>query len=324
MPNQSARAFWISRPGHGEIRDVTLPQLEADQVLVRTLYSAISRGTETLVFNGRVPASQYERMRAPFQDGDFPAPLKYGYINVGEVEQGPPELCGRSVFCLYPHQDRYVVGAADVVPLPEALPPARAVLAANMETAVNALWDLAPRIGDRISVIGAGTLGCLVAWLAARIPGTEVELVDINDARAVTAATLGVHFAHPDQAREARDIVFHTSASSSGLNCALALAGFEATIVELSWYGDEPVAASLGGHFHSRRLKLISSQVGEIATPRRSQRTYRQRMQLALRLLRNPVLDHLISGQSRFDELPDVMSQLADGSLDTICQRIIY
>ena len=324
MPNQSARAFWISRPGHGEIRNVTLPRLKTEQVLVRALYSAISRGTETLVFNGRVPTSQYERMRAPFQDGDFPAPLKYGYINVGEVEQGPPELHGRSVFCLYPHQDRYVVGAVDVVPLPEALPPARAVLAANMETAVNALWDLAPRIGDRISVIGAGTLGCLVAWLAARIPGTEVELVDINDARAVVATALGVSFAHPDQASDARDIVFHTSASASGLNCALALAGFEASIVELSWYGDEPVAATLGGHFHSRRLKLISSQVGEIATPRRSQRTYRQRMQLALRLLRDPVLDHLISGQSRFDDLPDVMSQLANGSLDAICHRIVY
>lgn len=324
MSTQSARAFWISRPGHGEVRTLDLPTRDPNQVLVRTLYSAVSRGTETLVFNGRVPVSQHLRMRAPFQDGEFPAPVKFGYINVGEVEQGPDDLLGRAVFCLYPHQDRYVVATSDVVPLPAALPPARAVLAANMETAVNALWDCAPLVGDRITVIGAGTLGCLVAWLAAAVPGTEVELVDINPARAAIAAALGLEFAQPNQAQEDRDLVFHVSASSSGLNRALTLAGFEATIVELSWYGDEAVSANLGADFHSRRLKLLSSQVGAVATPRRNQRKHRERMQLALRLLCDPVLDHLITGQSRFDELPQLMASLANGSVDTLCHRIIY
>ena len=324
MSSHSARAFWVAQPGHGEIRAVELPEREPDQVLVRTLYSGVSRGTEALVFNGRVPASQHTRMRAPFQDGEFPAPVKYGYINVGEVEQGPHDILGRVVFCLYPHQDRYVVSTSDVLPLPEGLPAARAVLAANMETAVNALWDLAPQLGDRITVVGAGTLGCMLAWLASHVPGTEVELVDINPARAVTAKALGVEFAHPDLATDERDVVFHTSASSSGLNCALALAGFEATVAELSWYGDDPVAATLGAGFHSRRLKLISSQVGAVAASRRARRTHSERMQLALRLLCNPVLDTLISGESSFDELPDVMVRLADGTLDTICHRIVY
>lgn len=324
MSKHSARAFWISHPGHGEIRTVDLPTPGAHQILVRTLFTAISRGTETLVFNGRVPASQHARMRAPFQDGNFPAPVKYGYSNVGEVEQGPNDLLAAAVFCLYPHQDRYVVAASDVLPLPADLPPARAILAANMETAVNALWDFAPRVGDRITVIGAGTLGCLLAWLASRVPGTEVELVDLNPARAEIAAKLGVEFAHPHQASSARDVVFHVSASSDGLNHALALAGFEATVVELSWYGDEPVTAALGADFHSRRLKLISSQVGHVATSRRGQRTHRERMQLALRLLCDPVLDHVISGQSQFEDLPTVMANLANGTRDAICQRIVY
>ena len=324
MSSQSARAFWVTQPGHGEIRAEDLPTRNADQVLVRTLYSAISRGTEALVFNGRVPVSQHARMRAPFQVGEFPAPIKYGYINVGEIEQGPSDLLGRTVFCLYPHQDRYLVAASDVLPLPVALPAARAILAANMETAVNALWDFAPRIGDRITVIGAGTLGCLLAWLASRVPGAEVELVDINRARASIAAALGVDFAHPDEARAARDVVFHTSASSSGLNRALELADFEATVVELSWYGDKPVTVALGADFHSRRLQLISSQVGAVAASRRNQRSHRQRMQLALQLLCDPVLDHVISAQSAFDELPTVMARLANGTLDSICHRITY
>ncbi|MFT5175307.1 MAG: threonine dehydrogenase-like Zn-dependent dehydrogenase [Gammaproteobacteria bacterium] len=324
MSSQSARAFWVTRPGHGEIRVEDLPTCNADQVLVRTLYSAISRGTEALVFNGRVPVSQHSRMRAPFQVGEFPAPIKYGYINVGEVEQGPSELLGRTVFCLYPHQDRYLIAASDVLPLPLALPAARAILAANMETAINALWDFAPRIGDRITVIGAGTLGCLLAWLASRVPGAEVELVDINPARASIATALGVDFAHPDEARAARDVVFHASASSSGLNRALELADFEATIVELSWYGDEPVAVALGADFHSRRLQLISSQVGAVAASRRNQRTHRERLQLALQLLCDPILDHVISAQSAFDELPSVMARLANGTLDSICHRISY
>ena len=324
MSSQSARAFWVTRPGHGEIRVEPLAARDADQVLVRTLYSAISRGTETLVFNGRVPTSQHARMRAPFQVGEFPAPIKYGYINVGEVEQGPSDLLGRTVFCLYPHQDRYLVAASNVLALPAALPPARAILAANMETAVNALWDFAPRIGDRISVIGAGTLGCLLAWLASRIAGTEVELVDINPARASIAAALGVGFAHPHQAHDARDVVFHASASAAGLNRALELADFEATIVELSWFGDAPVSVVLGADFHSRRLRLISSQVGSVATPRRNQRSHRERMQLALQLLCDPILDHVISAQSPFEELPTVMARLANGALDSICHRIIY
>lgn len=317
-----ARAFWVAQPGHGEIRDETLAVPGPDQVLVSTLYSAISRGTEKLVFEGRVPPAEFRRMRSPFQSGDFPAPVKYGYISVGVVEQGPQSLRGREVFCLYPHQTHYVVPADAVHPLPAGLPPARAVLAANMETALNGVWDAAPAVGDRVAVVGAGVVGCLVAWLAAGIRGCEVELIDIDPERRRTAESLGLRFAPPADAHADADVVVHASGSPQGLSTALGLAGFEATVVEMSWYGDRRVEAPLGEAFHSRRLVLKSSQVGSVSGAVRARRTARQRMALALDLLRNDTLDALIDAESDFEELPDVFRELGDRG--GLCRRIRY
>jgi len=320
----AALAFWVTAPGWGEIRPETLPALGAGEVLVRTRYSGISRGTEALVFRGEVPPSEYQRMRAPFQSGDFPGPVKYGYVSVGQVEQGPATLLGRSVFCLHPHQNRYLVPASAVYPLPPAVPPGRAVLAANLETAINGMWDASPRVGDRIAVVGGGTLGCLVAWLAGRIPGCRVELVDVNPSRAELAAALGVAFAEPGVAQGDADLVFHSSGSAAGLATALGLAGFEATVLELSWYGDRPVTAPLGQAFHSRRLTLRASQVGAVAAARRARWDHRRRLELALSLLEDPVLDRLISGEDDFQDLPAIMARLARDPAGTLCHRIRY
>jgi threonine dehydrogenase-like Zn-dependent dehydrogenase len=319
-----ARAFWLREPGVGEIRTVSLPELGPDDVLVRTLRSAVSRGTEALVFRGGVPPSQYDAMRAPFQDGDFPAPVKYGYLNVGVVEQGPPHLQGHTVFCLYPHQTRYVVPAQSVVPVPDGVPAARAVLAGTVETAVNALWDAGPLIGDRVAVVGAGMVGCSVARLLRGIPGTQVTLVDTDPGRAETAAALGVDFAHPSAATGSRDLVVHSSATSAGLQLSLDLLRPEGTVVELSWYGDHDVTLSLGGAFHSGRLGIRATQVGAVAEARRASRSHRDRMALALELLRDSAFDALLSGHSRFDDLPDVMVRLADGRLPALCHTITY
>jgi threonine dehydrogenase-like Zn-dependent dehydrogenase len=321
---EHARAFWIAAPGRGEIRAETLPQPSADDIVVRTLYSGISRGTEALVFRGGVPVSEYERMRAPFQVGTFPAPIKYGYASVGQVERGPADLQDRCVFVLYPHQTRYVVPARSVYVLPDGLLPARAVLAANLETAINGLWDVGPQIGDRVTVIGAGTVGCLVAWLAGRIPGCDVELVDINANRAAMARALGVGFARPETASEGADVVIHASGSAAGLELALRVAGFEATIAELSWYGDQMVPVALGRDFHSRRLTLKSSQVGRVAASQRARWDTRRRMQLALASLADPALDALITGESEFEDLPRVMADIAERPGDTLCHRIRY
>jgi NADPH:quinone reductase-like Zn-dependent oxidoreductase len=320
----AARSFWIAAPGRGELRRDILPKLAAGHVRVRTLVSAISRGTESLVFHGRVPESQYQAMRCPFQDGTFPAPVKYGYAAVGIVEAGLDSLIGRRVFCLHPHQDRFDVPADAVLSIPDAIPDARAALAANMETAINALWDAAPLVGDRIAVVGAGVVGCLAASLAARLPGTRVELIDVIPARAPLAAALGCRFAPPDAAAIDADLVIHASGSAAGLVTSLRLAGFEATVLELSWYGDASVAVPLGEAFHNRRLTLRASQVGEVAPARRARRSRRQRLALALELLANPFYDRLLTGENGFDELPAVLARLAAAPGDALCQIVRY
>ena len=322
-----ARAFWLAEPGRGEIRPVEVPVPAHGEVLVRTLRTGVSRGTETLVFAGRVPTSQHSAMRAPHQEGRFPAPVKYGYLNVGVVEQGPAHLLGRTVFCLYPHQSAYVVPADAVVVVPDDVPPSRAVLAGTVETAVNALWDAAPLVGDRVAVIGAGMVGCSVARLLGRFPGLEVTLVDVDPSRSAVAARLGVGFAAPDDVTgqvSGCDLVVHTSATSAGLQLSLDLLGVEGTVVDLSWYGDSPVSLSLGGAFHSARLGIRASQVGVVAPARRARRTPADRLGLALDLLRDPAFDALITGESSFEELPELMAALTAGRLPAICHTITY
>jgi threonine dehydrogenase-like Zn-dependent dehydrogenase len=319
-----AKAFWLSEPGRGEIRPVTLPDPGPDDVVVRTLVSGISRGSEMLVFEGRVPPDQYDAMRAPFQEGDFPGPVKYGYLNVGEVEQGPAELSGRTVFCLYPHQSAYVVPARAVTVVPDGVPPARAVLAGTVETAVNVLWDAAPLVGDRVAVVGAGMVGCCVARLLSRFPAVELVLVDVDRSREEVATALGVDFALPQDAAGGCDLVVHASATSGGLQRSLDLLEPEGVVIDVSWYGDSEVRLSLGGAFHSRRLTVRASQVGTISPARRGRRTHSDRLALALGLLEDSAFDVLLTGESRFAEMPDVMAQLAAGTLPALCHTITY
>jgi NADPH:quinone reductase-like Zn-dependent oxidoreductase len=323
QPSRAAQACWIVSPGHAEIRDESLPALAEGQVQVRTLHTAVSRGTEGLVFRGEVPASEWQRMRAPFQSGDFPGPVKYGYVNVGIVEAGPAELLGRTVFCLFPHQTRYQVDAAAVLPLPAGVPAARAVLAAQMETALNALWDATTARGGRVSVVGGGAIGLLVAWLAVHEYACQVQVIDTETSRAGLAESLGATFRLPEHAMGGADLVVHTSATSAGLATALRLAAFEATVLELSWYGNQAVNVPLGEAFHSQRLTLKCSQVGHVAPAMRDNWSHRDRLARALSLLTDPVLDGLITDTAPFHQLPQVLERLAGSTAPgTLCQRI--
>ncbi len=320
----TARAYWLREPGSGEVRTTELPDPGPGEVLVRTVASGVSRGTESLVFAGAVPESQYAVMRAPFQEGDLPGPVKYGYLNVGVVEAGAADLVGRTVFCLYPHQTAYVVPADAVTPVPDGVPHRRAVLAGTVETAVNALWDARPLVGDRVAVVGAGMVGCCVARLLAAFPGVEVTLVDAEPDRADVAQALGVGFARPDAAPQDLDLVVHTSGTGAGLQTSLDLLGDDGTVTDLSWYGDTPVELALGGRFHSGRLGIRASQVGEVAAARRGRRTHADRLRLALALLSDPAYDVLLTGESPFAELPEVMAKLASGSMPALCHTITY
>jgi threonine dehydrogenase-like Zn-dependent dehydrogenase len=315
------QAFWVQTPGVGELREVLVPAPGPGEVLVRTLCSGVSRGTETLVFRGGVPASQHDVMRAPFQEGAFPGPVKYGYLNVGVVERGPAELAGRTVFCLYPHQTAYVVPASAVTLVPDDVPPGRAILAGTVETAVNAVWDARPRLGDRIAVIGAGMVGCSVAKLLSGFPATRVQLIDVDPARAETAQALGVDFSTPEAALGGCDLVVHASATEAGLAKALELLAPEGEVVELSWYGDRRVSLPLGENFHSRRLTIRSSQVGTVARP---DRDYAQRLGVALELLADPAFEALVNGECVFEDLPSVLPRLTANELSALCLRVTY
>jgi threonine dehydrogenase-like Zn-dependent dehydrogenase len=309
----TTRALWCTAPGKAELRAEAMPVPGPGQVLVQTLYSGISRGTESLVLRGLVPPSEFERMRAPFQAGQFPGPLKYGYSNVGRVVIGPQGLLGQCVFSLFPHQEHFAIDAQAAHPLPSAVPPRRAVLAANLETALNAIWDAAPLPGDRVTVVGAGVVGCLLLALLSRYPAIELEAVDVLDKRAPLVHALGAKFALPHSAQGERDIVFHASAQSAGLNRALELCRFEGKVIELSWYGTTPVSLALGGAFHSQRLQLICSQVGRVS-PNKPGWSYTQRLELALQLLSDERLDALLGPDIEFNELPEYCEALVSGS----------
>ena len=318
------RALWYTGKARGELRPMSLDAPGAGEALVLTLWSGISRGTERLVYEGRVPVSEYERMKAPFQEGEFPYPVKYGYCAVGIIEEGPKDWLGIPVFSLHPHQTHFIAPVDRLVPVPDGLPLRRAALAANMETALNALWDSGAGPGDRVVVIGAGLVGLLVAYLAARLPGTEVVVVDIEPQRAALVNAIGAEFRTPGALAGDADIVFHASASAEGLATALDAAGLEGTVVEISWSGDTPVMAPLGGSFHSRRLRLISSQVGHIAPSRRPRWTYARRLAKALDLLRDDVLDRLITDEIAFETLPEKLSDIFHPSAGALATVVRY
>ena len=317
------KALWYVEPGIAVLRDEQVAP-GPDDLCVRAHFGAISRGTEALVFAGRVPQTEYQRMRGPHMGGVFPFPVKYGYAIVGTVYSGPPHLHGRMGFALHPHQDLFALPPDGFIPLPEGVPPQRAVLAANMETALNAVWDGVPGPADRIAVIGAGVVGALVAFLCAQVPGTDVVLVDIDPARAALARALGVTFASPGGAPKDCDLVFHASGSASGLATAFDLAGDEARIIEMSWYGAGEAAIPLGGTFHSRRLTIASSQVGKVAPSHRPRWTPARRMAAALGLLRDARLDALIAPPIRFADLPAELPRILAPSSGVLCQRIDY
>lgn len=317
-----ATAFWVESPGSGALRTADVPEPGPGDVLVRTSYTGISRGTESLVFRGEVPARARERMRGPYQEGDLPGPVKYGYLNVGVVESGPSDLRNRTVFTLYPHQSVFVVPRSAVAVVPDGIPARRAVLAGAVETAVNILWDAAPLVGDRVTVVGAGMIGCSVARLANGIPGVDVVVVDEDPSKGTVCDRLGVAFVQPGDAPPDRDLVVDASGSEAGLQLALDSAATEGEIIEASWFGDRAVRLQLGGDFHSKRLTIRSSQVGMVSPRRRGTRSCADRLSLALELLRDEAFDALLTGDSPWRELPAVMADIASGSSPGLCHTI--
>lgn len=301
----ATRALWFQRPRHAALRDEALPRRPEGCSLVRSHFSAVSPGTERLVFAGDVPEALRGEMRVPYMAGDFGFPLKYGYSLVGRVEaSGDAALLGRLVHLMHPHQECAIARDEDLFAIPEGVPAARATLAANLETAVNAIWDSGVAIGSRCLVVGFGVLGSLIARLLAAMAGTIVVVCDKDAAQRALAAELGFTACAPDEAAGPFDVAFHVSASAEGLQLCIDATGFEATIVEASWYGTRAVELRLGGSFHNQRKRIVSSQVSSIAPPMRARWSYRRRKALVFDLLRDPAFDRHITEHVAFADLP--------------------
>ena len=318
----TVKAFWVTSAGKGQIQEEKIASPKANENRIRTLYSGISRGTESLVWNGHIPKSLHQIMKAPFQEGVFNFPIKYGYINVGQVIEGPN--VGQTVFTLYPHQTEFNLDQSFCVPIPASVSASRAILAANMETAINAIWDAQPNVGDVITVIGAGAVGLLCAYLLRQIPGSQLFLLDTNPDKQRVCDTLGINFEHPDNMDKKSDLVIHASGNPQGLSKALEIADMETKIVELSWYGNKNATLSLGETFHPNRLKIISSQVGQIPSHQKARWTFKRRLSLALRLLTDDKLDELITGEDSFETLPNILNYIMEPTNNIICHRIKY
>ncbi|GAB3613757.1 zinc-binding alcohol dehydrogenase [Humibacter ginsengisoli] len=318
----SAVALWTTGVGTAELRSEPLTTAIEGEATVRTLWTGVSRGTETLVARGRVPVREWQRMRAPFQAGDFPFPVKYGYLAVGVVDAGPDGLKGRTVFALHPHQSRFTVPVAALTPVPDTVPTRRAVLAGAVETAINIVWDARPQVGDRIVIVGAGLIGCAVAAVLNGIRGIQVTLVEVDAARAPVAAALGADLRSPSETIPDADVVIEASGAASGLQWALRAAPTDGEVIVASWYGDEPLPLDLGADFHSRRLTIRSSQVGAVALSRRSHRTTNERLALAMHLLQDPIFDALLGETSSWRALPAIVASLAEGTGSPLCHTI--
>ncbi|MFJ4226616.1 zinc-binding alcohol dehydrogenase [Paenarthrobacter nicotinovorans] len=307
-----ATAYWVTKSGDGELRPEAIENPKEEEALVRTLYSGVSRGTERVVHEGRVPQRVADLMQAPHQEGEFPGPVKYGYLSVGVVEQGPEEWLGKTIFSLHPHQDFYVVPTSQLTPIPADVPARRAVLTGIVEVAINAIWEAGPRLGDRVAVVGGGLVGGVLATLLRKYPLGRLQLVDADPEKRSLADKLGIEFAEPDNADNDNDIVFHCSASNDGLKLSLQLAGDDSDVIELSWFADKEVTLPLGEDFHARRLNIRSSQVGAVALPRRHRRTNAQRLQEAAAQLKDPLFDTFLTSECQFQNLPATLARLLE------------
>ncbi|MEM1265092.1 MAG: zinc-binding alcohol dehydrogenase [Pseudomonadota bacterium] len=317
-----ADTLWSTAQGVMEIREEEVTRSETG-VLLRTLYSGVSRGTEATVLAGRVPPDLADAMRVPHQGGAFPFPVKYGYSLVGEVSDGPPDMRGKMAFALHPHQTQAALDRAAVHLLPDTLPPRRAVLTANTETALTVAWDAGAGPGDRVLVIGAGVVGLLVARVLRDLPGAEVTLLDQNLARSGVAARLGL--ALTDIAPSDVDIAINASGSAAGLQRAIDAAGQEATVVEASWHGAGTQPLALGGAFHPRRLTLRSSQVGRIPPGRAPRWTHARRLATALNVLAEwPEVDALLGPEIAFPDAPRILPPLLAPGADALCPILTY
>ena len=319
-----AHGLWFLGANQFSIREETLRSPSTPYCVVKSICSGISQGTEQLVYSEAVPESIQHQMRCPYMGGDFPFPIKYGYSLVGEVVEGPENIVGRNVHMLHPHQDYGCVHPRDIYLLDDGILPEKAILASNMETAVNAVWDSQVTLGDRVLVVGFGNVGSLVARILSLSMGVEMFVTDTSALKRSMAQKMGFNVCEISQLKEEFDISFNVSASADGLQTAIDAVGYEGKIIELSWYGNRAVSLQLGGDFHIQRKTIISSQVSHIPSHRLARWDTIRRKKLVFSLLKQPEFEEHVTHNLRFSELPRILSESRSLFQDNLMIAVHY
>ena len=270
-------------------------------VLVKTLYSGISKGTENLVARGKIHKSQFKIMRCPFQDGNFSFPIKYGYINIGEIIDGPISLTGKKIFTLFPHQTVFEISTKNIN-LIKNKNAKKYLLTANMETAVNIFWDSQAKKNDRILIVGLGSVGLLTAYFFKLKGYKNLYVSDVNLSKKSIAKKLNLNFIHYNKINNL-DCIINTTSNYDVLNNSFTKLNLDGKIIEASWYGEKVGKLNLGNEFHSKRLRIISSQVSNIPLHMQKKHNYRSRLKIAINALNDDKLLLLINSVSKFENL---------------------
>ena len=334
MPEQTSLSVWFPSAREVELRSETVPDVGPEEVRLEAIASAISHGTEMLVYRGQVPDGL--DLDLPTLRGSFNFPIKYGYASVGRVvEAGARVTClarGDAAFVHHPHQSTYVVPATMPVRLAGDLDPTLGVFLANVETATNVVVDAAPRLGERVAVFGQGVVGLLITQLLRRTGVSQIIVVEPVARRRELACDVGADVAlGAHSAAEAIrdltdglgvDLAIEASGSPAALDPALDALAFGGTCVVCSWYGTKPVELKLGGAFYRRRLRIVSSQVSTIDAGLQPRWTHQRRLSLARDLLPNLKLSSLISHRIPFERAAEAFA-LVDQQLEQAVQVVL-
>jgi 2-desacetyl-2-hydroxyethyl bacteriochlorophyllide A dehydrogenase len=307
----SARELWFTAPGRVELREGAAVSVQEGQVRVRGLRSGVSQGTELLLFKGEGPTPFDPSLDTP---GTPTYPRRYGYAWVGEVTESRAAAVqvGTRIFGLLPHGDEHVVHAARLRALPDDVPAERAVLAANLETALNVVWDAGVALGDEVVVLGGGVVGSLVGHVA-RLGGAQARVLEPSEPRRRAAQRLGLDAVSPESAgSKLADIVVEASGNPAALDQAISLAREEGVVAVASFYGERVAAVRLGSEFHRRRLSLKASQVSRLPPSRAPGWSFERRFGLVARLLADSRLDALLERPLPFAEAPAWYAHLAE------------
>jgi threonine dehydrogenase-like Zn-dependent dehydrogenase len=320
-----SHALWHRSASESEIITGDIRKEEGKELLVESFFSLVSIGTERTVALGMVPPEIREQMKVPYMEGSFSFPCKYGYSLVGKIIRGPAGLKNRFVHLMHPHQDMAWVHPSSVFPLPDGIPPRRAVLAGNMETAVNALWDSEISVGDSVLIAGFGIVGALIALLASCIPGVAIVVLETNEKRRSLAAKLGFDlFENFRTGNTPFDAALNTTGDENALQICIDNTGFESQVTEVSFYGTKAVSVRMGGNFHISRKRIAVSQVSNLPLKKLARWDHLRRKQLVYNLLKDNRFDCLVENAVPFHDAPVLFKLIRSNAMHEISVLLTY